>query len=454
MYSAVKGAMEKFLSQAFRLKPGEVSLVFLLGTISLSNALAQKVSEIASISNFLNDVGPPQFLIVLAVSSIVSFLTTGLQSLLVDRFDRITLLRGISFSLAAAFVILRVLFLFQAPRWFNYGFLYLLSEQQFIFFPMAFWVLSNDIFDISQTKRLFPLLASCNFFGSLLGIGTTAISPLLFDQFNIKAEELLMINIMLYLFIHFLLDAGLKNTKVRQARQKPETMQETLSEGLDFVKEVPAFRYLTLSFLAIIICESIVEYHFYAISESVFHNADSYQTFYSLFTLFRFLALILVQVFLTQRIFSTINLKYIFFILPVSGLLGLLCMTFFPGLWGGGIGFTLQKIPQYGIDETARKSFQGLVPEERRGRVSLFMDGYLNAAGILIGTCITGTIVYAGIALNISNYFYGYLAIAVLVCLFALWTIFKMCSVYDRSLLNWRLKRRQRGKSVLDKLDF
>jgi hypothetical protein len=446
--------MEKFLSHVFRLKPGEVRLVLLLGAMILSNALAQKVSEIASISNFLHDVGPPQFLIVLAVSSLVSLFTTGLQSLLVDRFDRITLLRGISFALAAAFVILRLLFLFQAPHWFNYGFLYLLSEQQFIFFPMAFWVLSNDIFDISQTKRLFPLLASWGFVGSLLGIGITAISPLLFSKLNIKTEELLMINIMLYLFIHFLLDAGLKDTKVRQTRQKPETMQETLSEGFNFVKEVLAFRYLTLSFLAVIACESIVEYHFYAVSEAAFNDANSYQTFYSLFTLVRFLALILVQVFLTQRIISAINLKYIFLILPVSGLLGLLCMIFFPGLWGGGIGFTLQKIPQYGIDETARKSFQGLVPEERRGRVSLFMDGYLSAAGILLGTAVTGTIVYTGIALKIPNYFYGYLAIAVLISLFALWSVIKMCSVYDRSLLNWRLKRRQRGKSVLDKLDF
>ncbi|GAB4378323.1 MAG: hypothetical protein Kow00121_29890 [Elainellaceae cyanobacterium] len=446
--------MNSKLSQTFRLKPSEVRLVLLLGVVILSNSLAQKVSEIASISNFLHDVGPPQFLIVLAVSSIVSLFSTGLQSLLIDRFDRVTLLRGISFALAMAFVILRVLFLFHAPHWFNYGFLYLLSEQQFIFFPMAFWVLSNDIFDISQAKRIFPLLASLGFVGSLLGIGATAISPILFQKLNIKAEELLMINIMLYLFVHFLLDAGLRNTRLRQVRQKTETVKETLSEGLNFIREVPVFRYLTLSFLAIIICENVVEYHFYAVSESLFNDAASYQTFYSLFTLARFLILILVQSFLTQRIIAAINLKYIFLILPLSSFVGLLFMSFLPNLWGGGIGFTLQKIPQYGIDETARKSFQGLVPEERRGRVCLFMEGYLNAIGILLGAFVTGTVVYAGIALKINHYFYGYLTIAILVSLFALWSVLKMCSVYDRSLLNWRLKRRQRGKTVFDKLDF
>jgi len=42
----------------------------------------------------------------------------------------------------------------------------------------------------------------------------------------------------------------------------------------------------------------------------------------------------------------------------------------------------------------------------------------------------------------------------VLAALFAIWAILKMRSVYESSLFNWRLKRRQRRTSVLDKLDF
>ena len=41
-----------------------------------------------------------------------------------------------------------------------------------------------------------------------------------------------------------------------------------------------------------------------------------------------------------------------------------------------------------------------------------------------------------------------------IIALIAIWAIFKMRTVYDSSLFNWRLKRRQRRSSVLDKLDF
>jgi AAA family ATP:ADP antiporter len=82
------------------------------------------------------------------------------------------------------------------------------------------------------------------------------------------------------------------------------------------------------------------------------------------------------------------------------------------------------------------------------------MDTYLFATGSIIGCLVAGAIVLAGLRLNIANYFYIYLAFVVLAALFASWAIFKMREVYDSSLFNWRLKRRQRGASVLDKLEF
>jgi len=80
----------------------------------------------------------------------------------------------------------------------------------------------------------------------------------------------------------------------------------------------------------------------------------------------------------------------------------------------------------------------------------MFMDSYLTAGGIIVGSLITSLIVFTGILFDIPNYFYVYLAVAVLAALFSIWAIFKMRTVYDSSLLSWRLKRRQRARSVLD----
>jgi AAA family ATP:ADP antiporter len=453
--------MKDFLNRMFRLRPGETGLVLVLGFLLLSNSLAMQVSGIVAISGFLSEGGVNQILIVWVIDTLLIILMTGLQSLIVDRFDRITLMRGMTFSFALVFTVLRLLFTFQSPGWLNYSLLYLVSEQQWLFFPLIFWVLANDILDMAQTKRLFPLIASWGSVGRLLGIGVALLSPGLFSRLDVRSEEVLTLNVLIYMLAYLLMLTGLREVKVRQTRQKPETLQETLTEGWAFVREVPSFRYLMLSIVALIVCDTIIEFRFLVVSNQVFSDASSYQTFYSLYRLGLTLAAFAVQGFLTNRIIARISLKNTFLILPFTALAGATWMMALPGIISGIGGVVLQKLPAITVDQSARKAFQALVPEERRGRVSMFMDSYLFAGGTIIGCLVTGAIVFVGPLRTItgprsggSPHFYIYLAIAVLAALFAIWAVLKMRTVYESSLFNWRLKRRQRRTSVLDKLDF
>ena len=147
-------------------------------------------------------------------------------------------------------------------------------------------------------------------------------------------------------------------------------------------------------------------------------------------------------------------MKDVFFIKPISVLIGALSTILQPGIVGSVLGVVLLRLPQYTVDESSHKAFQALVPEERRGRVSIFMDSYLYCAGVIVGCLLTGGIVLVGILSGSASYFYVYLGLAVVASCIAIWAVSRMRAVYDASLLNWRLKRRQRGKSVLDKLDF
>jgi MFS family permease len=118
------------------------------------------------------------------------------------------------------------------------------------------------------------------------------------------------------------------------------------------------------------------------------------------------------------------------------------------------IAFIVSRLFYGTIDETSRKSFQALVPEERRGRVSIFMDSYIIAIGTIIGSVVVGIVVFIGERNNIENYDLSYITLAGVAAGIAIWAIYKMRGEYDSSLLNWRMKRRQRRSSVLDKLEF
>ena len=446
--------MRDFLNRMFRLRPGEMGLVFVLGLILLSNSIAVQVSGIVSVSNFLSEGGINYFPLVWIVDYLLILLMAGLQSLIIDRFERVSLMRWMTFGFAMVFVTLRLMFVLRIPGWLNYSFLYLLAEQQDLFLPLVFWILANDVFDMAQSKRLFPVIASWGFAGKLIGIGISAVMPGLFLQLEVKPEEVLTFNVLIYMLAYLLVVAGLGKVKVRQVRQKTETVRETLSEGWGFVRDVPSFRWLMLAIVALTLCETIVAFRFYDVSNAIFRDSADYQRFFSLYRLGTTLAAILIQSFLTSRVINKINLKNTFYILPITSLLGSVWMMALPGLISGTGGMVSISLIRDTISESAQKAFQALVPEERRGRVSMFMDSYLPAVGIIAASLIIGTVVFVGLQLHSQVYFYVYLAIAALAALFAIWAIFKMCAVYDSSMFNWRLKRRQRGASVLDKLDF
>ncbi len=446
--------MTALINRVFRLRPGEMGLVLTLGFLLLANSMARQISGIVAISNFLDTGGVNAFLLVLGVDYTLILLMGGLQSLIVDRVDRVRLMSGMSFVFALVFVVLRLLFTFRVPVSLNYAILYVVAEQQFIFFPLFFWVLANDIFDYTQAKRLFPVIAAWSFVGKLLGIGISYISPSLFANLAIPPEDVLMINVLIYLLAYVAIIFGLRKVKLRETVQKTETVRETLSEGWGFVKEVPAFRFLTIAILALAICDTIIEFRFLVVTDTAFQGAEAYQRFYSLYRLIATLIAFAVQSFLTSRLIDKINLKNSFVILPLVILAGAGTMIAFPGLITAVVAMIVLKLTRETVDESSKKSFQALVPEERRGRVSVFMDSYLPAIGTIFGCLVAGAIVVTGIRLHSTNYFYGYLGFVVLSAIVAVWAVLMLRKNYDSSLLNWRLKRRQRASSVLDGIEF
>lgn len=442
--------MKGGLGKVFRLRPGETGLVLTMGFLLFSNSMAQQIAKIVSVSGFLSEGGVNQVLILWVIDMLLILLIAGLQSLIVDRFDRITLMQWSVFGLAMVYLCLRLMFIFRVYSRIIYAVMFILVDLQWMFFPLIFWILANDVFDMAQAKRLFPLIASWSFVGRILGIGFAAVSPSLFRQLGIKAEEVLDFNVFIYLLAYIVMAIGLRHAKVRKTTLRQETMRETLAEGWGFIREVPSFRYLTIAIAAVSVTLTMNEFRFLVVSDAVFDTRDSYQQFYSLYQLGLALASFAMQSLLTSRILERISLKNTFIIQPAAALVGAVWMIIQIGIIGAVGCMVSVKLIQKTIDESARKAFQSIVPEERRGRVSIFMDSYLPAGATILGSLIAGVIVFVGLQLGISNYFYAYMTVAVLAALLATWAAFRIRVVYDTSLFNWRLKRRQRAASVLD----
>lgn len=452
--------MKEFIGRVFRIYPGEMRLVLIMGFLLLSNDMARQTSGIVGISDFLDEGGINQILLVKAIDGVLIILTSALASLFVDRFNRIQLLRWTAFTFALVFILLGVIS-FVVPAWLSAAILFIMSQQQWLIFPLIFWVLGNDIFNMAQTKRLFPVIGSWSFVGKVLGIGV-ALAPAFALRFGIGSygaltfEMVVIFNTAIYLLAFLLITVGLGNIELRKTTQRKETLTQTLTEGAGFARQVPSFGFLALGIVALMIIDLITEFRLFVVTKTAIPDAVEYQRFYSLYLLAAAVLSFLVQSFLTVRIIDKMQLKDSFLLTPLVALGSVLVMIIWPGFFTVVGSVLILKIFRNTLDSTTRKSFQALVPAEFRGRVSLFMDNYLPATGTILGCIFAGIVVFVGILTSSTSYFYIYLAIAAVAGVVQLWAIFRMRAVYDSSMLNWRLKRRgRRGLTgVMKKLDI
>lgn len=442
------------LSRTFQMNRSESSLVLLLGFMLLANSLAFEISGVVAVSGFLGEVGTTNILWVWFADMVLIALAAALYSLVVDHFSRILLIRWLTFIIALIYVGLRIMFTLDIELWFNYALLYLVAEQQWFFFPLIFWVLASDVIEIAPSKRLFPIIAAFGFIGKLLGITIAAISPSILEQMQATNRELLSFNAAIYAITFLVMWFGLRNIKIRKPTHQKESVGEMLSEGRNFVRDVPIFRWLAIAIIMMIAIETFIEYRFLVVSDERYPDTNDYQTFYSIYRLVFVLASILVQALLTGRLMGRWGLRNTTFVLPVFVVGALGWMLALPGLVSGFGGILLNKIPLYSVDESTRKGFQALIPEERRGRVSIFMDSYIYALGAIVGVAVIALALTLADNLDFADPFHIYLGVGVVMAFLAILALLRLRSVYEVSLMNWRLRRRQRSTILIDNLDF
>jgi hypothetical protein len=231
-------------------------------------------------------------------------------------------------------------------------------------------------------------------------------------------------------------------------------MKETITEGWDFIKTVPAFAYVALGMLAAGAVMTVLLYD--TLSDAKLDLGSGFQAFYANYNLLIAVASILVQS-LSGRLIEKFGIKNVFFIQPFMMLAATLTGFILPGFWSSSAAQGVARVSYDTVDLTNRKAFQAMVPNERRGRVSLFLDSYLPSFGTILGSLLTFGIIAAGLGLGLARDAYGlvYLGVGVALAALAVWSASGVRKTYDASMLNWQLKRRTRGSSgVLDKLDF
>lgn len=427
-----------------------------LAALLFLNAMVLESNEVVATSGFVSRVGVDGIPWVWAVDMVVVILTSGAYSLVVDRTRRQRLGVWLLVTFSLLYLALYALFSLGTPDWIPYSLLTVVNDQQWVILPMLFWALANDLFSTSAAKRLFPVLAMVGFAGGVVGNGMTAVIAKWVSNGETGSIELLLSNSVLLLVGAGILLAGQRRVgfSAHQSRAG-ETVRDTLAEGFAFVREVPGYRYLGIAMVLLAVGLNVVEYQLIAVAASSFTPTSNLEAFYAIVRALRIVLTVVVQAVAAGWLLKQLGFESVFAVVPVAVLCGLLVALFWPAVLGLVVAEYLSRTAVEGVDEPSRRAFVGLVPDERRGRVSAFMDGYLYPLGSILSSCLIGvSLIAAGrqlISPDAARILY--FGVALLCAGGSLYCIERFHATYETSMLNWRLKRRHRGSS-LAKLDF
>ncbi|MBN2386678.1 MAG: hypothetical protein JXB85_06620 [Anaerolineales bacterium] len=436
-----------------RITPGERLRFFVIATLLFINSIIVQSNGVVAISGFISNTGPQWIPLVWGVDNLIIFLSATGYSLISDKFDRRKLASVAFFIAALIYLAMYFLFRLGVDSRITYTLLMVLNDQQWIVFALMIWALASDVFSVAENKRLFPLIGLVGFIGGILGNGLAA-SVARFLGSNV---ELMLFNSLLLTFSAGLAAFFIRLVKstVRQA-SRGDTPKDILQDGLTFVREIPIYRYLALAMLLVGIGLNTVEYQLAVGGYLQYPGIGDLQAFLGLFRMVRMISLLIVQALLSSWLIKRIGFKSIFIILPTVMFLALAGTFFFPFLIVIAAGEYLVRITQEGVDDPSRRALVGLIPDEQRGRISAFLDGYLYPLGAVISCILIGGVLLLGRygLLSQATTQRVYLGISALAAATAIWLFVRFRSTYDQSMLNWRLRRRTRKSDVMDKLDF
>ncbi|MDH5606609.1 MAG: hypothetical protein OEY93_06955, partial [Anaerolineae bacterium] len=304
--------MKNTFYRIFRLKPDESKLVFALGAILFVNYTAMGITKVVSVSGFLSQVKDHYILLVWAVDMVLLILATGLQSLIIDRYNRVALLGGVLLVFTGLYALLPFSFLSATfPKSISYTLLYLLNDQQWRFFPVVFWILVNDIFSPAQGRRLLPVIANFAFIGTIIGLGVGALDA----RIQIGPVKLLYFNAGIFLIAFIISRTSLKKVRISTSSRASVAMKEVFSEGWEFITTIPAYAYLAAGMLSTGIIMTILLYD--VLSEAKFDLGNGFQAFYAQYSLMIAFGSLLVQSF-ANWIIERVSLKNSFLIQPLT----------------------------------------------------------------------------------------------------------------------------------------
>ena len=254
----------------------------------------------------------------------------------------------------------------------GYGVISEILVVHFNFYALSF-------FDTLQAKRLFSVVSAAARFGAVLGGVALGLGSV-----NLRPEDVALVWVATLGLVLWLI-----NRRHRQepslpiAARKPHKQPwDDIREGLQFARSSPLLRISALGMFIMILVISIQDYLVSTVLSRHFSDAQSLTAFFGWFLAVTNGIVLILQLFVTNRLLRRFGLKTVNLIFPLTSVFSLAALTFASGF--AAALFTrfnyLGLLPAFRIP--AANLFYNALPGYMQGRARALLVGLVLPAGL------------------------------------------------------------------------
>jgi len=435
-------------------------VLFVLIALAIINSFVLGVLDVTAISGFVTELGTKNLPWLWTAEMVIGLLISGSYLRIIDRLPRSVMMKSLLGLLVLTYAVIFGLFALGIATKVLYPLVYLVYSQQVIIFPIVFWNLASNYYSMADARRTFPILASGEMIGNLIGYSVFSLPGLMglkdLEQFIVANPSILVgigAGLLLAGLALMLLVLHGPSEKVQKAVEQKTSVIQDVRDAYGTIRAIPLFRYLFVTMMLVWVVLTVLWYQFYTALDQMSSSPDKFSTFYSVFEIGLVLVPLILQWLLIAALMRRTPPRDMALGIPVVLIASLFLFIALPlpVIAIGAIFFPI--VLDKAWDTPVFQTLQNLIPEDRRGRVSALLNNYTYAFGTIGGGLLVVLVLMVGNSLtwapgtireiSLMLAFFAALGAATS----ALW----VRATYEDSMFSWRLTRRQRT-DLLDKI--
>ena len=405
--------------------------------------LAGVIADVVCMAQVLTLGGAAVLLLIFPLSGIGLAIPAVVITPMVDRYPRLRMLRIVGLGTAVAYILVLALLPIAPMLAVSLG--WIVAALQTYMYPMLLWSLAGDLFNVTESRHVNGWISSWGYVGRLLALAIVALAPVLLGALGLPLTAVLVLAPLLTAGSALWLTHRLRDAGASQGTREPVGVKRALRSGWEFVTEVRMWRWMVTGATISFVAATAVSLGVSAASAAILgDNPAGLQMLLAGTQLIATVTSLVVQRWLSKPLIARIGIRGGLMVQPVAIVIAGLALAlscYWHSIALLAFAVLAWRVPEWTLDQTSKSAALGYVPDQRRARVSLILVLFSNALAWVLCAVVAAPGVLLGPLWLVG-------ALPALVGLVALlwWT--RLYRGWDRTLLDWQLKRRKRATSL------